>query len=82
MEYTLSGALALASNMPPYNEEPTSTIVADWEKALTHFIENPEDLEAFRLKNLRWIQENRNIDAPDKIQLLKTIYNELPMPTV
>jgi len=77
MEYTLSGALALASDGIPYNTEPNSTLVVDWEKALTYFIEHPEEIEPARLKNLLWIENNRDIDAPDNIKLLKEIYNEV-----
>jgi len=72
MEYTLAGALALASNSPAYTEDPTSTIVEDWDKALTHFVENPQEIAQFRDINLRWIEENRNIN--NNIDLLKSVY--------
>lgn len=63
MEYTLSGALALASDMPPYNQEQCSVLVDDWEKVLEHFINNPEEIEPTRSSHLKWIQENRNIKS-------------------
>jgi hypothetical protein len=63
MEYTLSGALALASDMPPYNQEYCSVLVDDWEKVLEHFITHPEEIEPTRSSHLKWIQENRNIKS-------------------
>ena len=63
MEYTLSGALALASDMPPYNQEQCSVLVDDWEKVLEHFITHPEEIEPTRSSHLKWIQENRNIKS-------------------
>lgn len=72
MEYTLSGALALAQNVAPFSQDPTSTLVDDWEKALTFFIENRDAIEIERLKHLRWIEENRNMD--DQLETLKEVY--------
>lgn len=72
MEYTLAGALALASNLPAYNQDPTSTLVDDWDKALTHFVENPDEIKVLQKKNLKWIRENRNINL--NVDLLKLVY--------
>lgn len=72
MEYTLSGALALASDIEPYREDKSSTLVIDWDKALTHFIENPQEIEIERLKNFKWLEENR--DIKDQLPTLKRIY--------
>lgn len=74
MEYTLSGALALASDTTPYRTDPTSVLVkeGEWLKTLTYYIENPQEREEKRLEHLDWIQKNRNIQ--DKAELLKSIY--------
>lgn len=72
MEYTLAGALALASDLPTYSQDPTSTLVTDWEKALTHFVENPDDIKKFQQENLKWVKENRNINL--RMDLLKSVY--------
>jgi glycosyltransferase involved in cell wall biosynthesis len=72
MEYTLAGALALASDSAPYRSEPTSTLVEDWDKALTYFVEHPQEIKDFQLKNLRWIEDNRKVDS--QLEILKKIY--------
>jgi hypothetical protein len=74
MEYTLSGALALASDIEPYRTEPTSVLVTDWESTLEYYITHLEECKATKEKHLEWLRQNRNID--DKIELLKEIYNE------
>ena len=73
MEYTLSGALALASDVMPYQQEPTSVLVNDWAETLEYYITHPTERELRRLIHLKWIQENRDIDT--KIDLLKSIYD-------
>ncbi len=75
MEYTLSGALALASNLSPYQEDKSSVLVNDddeWEQVLDFYITNPVLRELKRLKHLKWLQNNRDINT--KIDLLKSIY--------
>ena len=74
LEYTLSGALALASDTIPYQSEPTSVLVGDdeWEQALTFYIENPDIRKEKQQSCLTWIKENRDINK--QIDLLKSIY--------
>jgi len=74
LEYTLSGALALASDTIPYQSEPTSVLVKDndWEGALTFFIENEWDRNYLYQKHLTWIKENRDMNK--QIDLLKFVY--------
>ncbi len=72
MEYALSGALSLSSDVRPYNKEPTSVLVDDWEKALTHFIDNPDEIKWKHAAHMKWIQENRHIQT--QFDKLKDIY--------
>jgi len=74
LEYTLSGALTLASDLTPYQSEPTSVLVKpdEWEEKLTYFIENPNEREEKRQEHLKWIKENREINS--LLPLLKSIY--------
>lgn len=78
MEYTLSGALALASDTIPYREDQSSILVKDneWEEALTHFIENPENRKAEHAVCLDWIKENRNCESESYKNLIKSIYTK------
>lgn len=73
MEYTLSGALAIASNSPAYTQDPTSIIAHNWEEALEYFITHPEEIQPIQQQHLSWIQKNRNIDTI--VPLLKEIYD-------
>lgn len=74
MEYTLSGALALASDLDPYQEDRNSILVGEgeWEEQLRFFIDNPQIRESAHSDHLKWTRENRNID--DKIDLLKSVH--------
>ena len=76
MEYTLSGALALASDTIPYRAEPTSILVKDneWEEKLEYYITHSEERAKKYREHLNWIKENRDIDSPAIISLLKSIY--------
>lgn len=76
MEYTLSGALALASDIGPYREDPTSVLVKDneWEQALESYIHFPEKRKELHSQHLEWIKNNRNIQSPEIIDLLKGVY--------
>lgn len=76
MEYTLSGALALASDLEPYRADPTSILVKDteWEEKLEYYILNIEERKKRHKEHLEWIQQNRNINSPRMIDLLKSIY--------
>ena len=72
MEYTLSGALALSSNVITYQNEPTSVLTKDWETDIEYFINNPDRLKATRETHLDWIKENRDIIT--QLEPLKKIY--------
>ena len=76
MEYTLSGALALASDSEAYRTDESSVLVKDdeWETELENYILFPEKRKEEHEAHLEWLRQNRNID--DKIDLLKEIYNE------
>lgn len=76
MEYTLSGALALASDVEPYRYDTSSVLVKDnqWEEVLTFYIENTEIRKDQQKNHLKWIQDNRNIENKSHLDLLKTIY--------
>jgi hypothetical protein len=76
LEYTLAGALALASDTIPYRSEPTSILVkdTDWEEQLEYYILHPDIREKARLEHLTWLRENRNIESPKMIDLLKSVY--------
>jgi len=74
MEYTLSGALAIASNLLPYQTDKNSILVNDdgWEDALEFYINNKEKREEMIKSHLEWTRDNRN--AKDQVELLKSIY--------
>lgn len=78
MEYTLSGALALASDLEPYRNEMTSILVKDdeWEnsieKAILGFKLDLGAINTIRNTQLDWLKENRDINT--KIDLLKSAY--------
>ncbi len=74
MEYTLAGALALASDVEPYRNDHNSVKVKDgeWEQVLTHFIESPEGANHEYGKHLKWTQENRNVNT--NLEALKKVY--------
>lgn len=74
MEYTLAGALALASDVEPYRNDHNSVKVKmdEWEQTLTHFIESPEGANHEYGKHLKWTQENRKWET--QFEALKSIY--------
>ncbi len=72
MEYALSGALAVASNVIPYTTEPTSITTDFWYSTLKHYITNPEDRQKELEKHQEWIRENKDINK--HIDLLKSVY--------
>jgi glycosyltransferase involved in cell wall biosynthesis len=74
MEYTLAGALAIASDVEAYRNDDNSIKVKDneWEEVLTHYIQSPEGRAHEHAKHLKWTQENRNIDT--QYEKLKDIY--------
>lgn len=74
LEYTLAGALALASNMPGYSQDLTSVLTLDdqWETKLEYCIMHPHDVALQKQVHLTWAKENRNVD--DQVPLLKQIY--------
>lgn len=74
MEYTLSGAVALASDLEPYQNEPTSVLVKDteWEDALELMIKHPDVRESFHKAHLLWLKANRDINT--QYEPLKSIY--------
>lgn len=73
MEYTLSGALALASDLPPYQDDKSSILIRDnWEEAIEFYIHNRKKLDAERMEHLQWLNEKRLIDT--QLSTLKDIY--------
>jgi hypothetical protein len=75
MEYTLAGALAIASDMPGYRDDHSSVLVYepnDWEKVLENYIKFPEIREEVRLQHLDWLQKNRKVDS--QLEILKQVY--------
>lgn len=74
MEYTLSGALAMASNVVSYKSDKSSVLVNDteWEEALEYYIIHPEIQEKKHVEHLFWLEQNRNINT--QVELLKSIY--------
>jgi hypothetical protein len=74
MEYTLAGALALASDTEAYRNDPTSILVKgnEWEEQLEFYVKNKDIRQKLQVEHLRWIQENRNVN--NQVDLLKSIY--------
>ncbi len=74
MEYTLSCALAVASDVQAYRSDPTSVLVKDnqWESTLETYIKDTDLRQKTHQQHLKWIHENRNIN--NQIELLKSIY--------
>ena len=73
MEYTLAGALSISSNTKPYQDDPTSILVNDWESTLEFYITNPIERKAKLQQHLNWIKENRNIST--QLETLKKVYD-------
>lgn len=74
LEYNLSGAMVLSSDIVTYKNDPTSILVPDgkWEEQLEYYINNHDVLRKVHYEHLDWIRKNRNID--DKVDLLKSVY--------
>lgn len=74
MEYTLSGALCLASDMEPYRVDKSSVLVSvdKWETELEYYITHPEERKSIQQGHLKWIKDNRNIES--QLELLKKVY--------
>lgn len=74
MEYNLSGAIALASNVGAYADEPTSTLVhrKEWLTELQSIIMNKDKYKETQQLQLQWLKDNREIST--QIELLKSIY--------
>ncbi len=74
LEYNLAGALVLASDLAPYQSEPTSVLVKDneWDEKLTYYVEHPEERKTTHETHLNWMRENREIKK--LIPLLQSIY--------
>lgn len=72
MEYTLSGALAIASDTIPYRKELNSVLVNEWEETLEFYITHHEVRKKMVEEHLEWTQENRDITK--LVDLLKEVY--------
>ena len=74
MEYTLSGAVSLASDVEPYKSEVDSILVSDgnWEDAIEALIKYPDVRKTFLEASKTWIEENRNMNS--QIETLKKVY--------
>lgn len=74
LEYSLAGALPLAQNITPYNNDFSSVLTMDhqWEDKLEFCIQNPKEVAETKKMHMEWIKENRNVDK--QIDLLKSIY--------
>ncbi len=74
LEYTMAGALALATNLPPYWEDQTSVLLhnTQWESKLEFCINNPQAVADTKAIHLQWAKENRNVN--NQIDLLKSVY--------
>jgi len=72
LEYTMSGALALASDTIPYREDNNSILVKDWDSTLDAIVGMKILGESFPKEHLVWTQKNRNLE--DKLDLLKSVY--------
>lgn len=75
MEYTLAGALALASDTIPYREDKNSILVPEgkWEEMLETTIKDLiENAGINNTSHLEWTKENRNLE--NQVDLLKSIY--------
>ncbi len=74
MEYTLAGALAIASDVEAYRNDENSVLVKEneWESVLTRFIENKEERKQVQLEHLEWTKKHRNIET--QFEPLKKVY--------
>jgi len=75
MEYTLSGALALATDIETFNQDKSSILIKDdkdWEEQIEFYINYPDIREKVRLEHLHWLRNNRIMDS--QLETLKSIY--------
>lgn len=78
MEYTLSGALAMASDTATYRDGynaflvPNNNTKLGWEFAIEEVINDKDFKESLYQGFLGWLKENRDITT--KIDLLKSVY--------
>ncbi len=74
MEYTLSGALAVANDVEAYRNDMSSITIWDWSIDLNRIVEGFRETHDVYQKdiNLKWLQENRDINT--KIDLIKSVY--------
>lgn len=74
MEYTLSGALALASDIEPYRDDKNSILVENdnWYSVIEGYINFPEFKEQRIKEHLEWTKANRNINS--QYEALKSVY--------
>lgn len=74
MEYTLSGAVAIASDLAPYRYDKSSMLVEDndWYEKIESLIHNKEYRASKHQDYLKWLQDNRDIST--QLDLLKSIY--------
>ena len=75
MEYTLAGAVALASDVAPYRNEATSVLVkdGDWEDAIELMCKHPDVRKNFNDAARTWLEENRKVDS--QLVTLKRVYD-------
>lgn len=74
MEYTLSGALALASPVGAYRDEGCCVLVNDgeWESTIIKYM-NTYLRNRTNGLHLQWLEKNRHIDT--QLETLKEVYN-------
>jgi hypothetical protein len=75
MEYTLAGAVALASDIEPYRNEPTSILVkdGDWEDAIELLIKHSDVRQSFHKAHRLWLEGNRRVES--QLEPLKKVYD-------
>jgi len=74
MEYNLSGAIVLASDIEAYRNEPTSIIIKnnEWESILSGVIDELKISRELRRVQSDWLKENRTMQS--QLDILKKVY--------
>jgi hypothetical protein len=75
MEYNLSGAIVLASDVIPYRQDPTSILIRsaeEWETAIEKMIHKIKNNQVTNYGVLQWLKNNREIST--QVDLLKSVY--------
>lgn len=74
MEYTLAGAVALASDLEPYQNDKNSVLIknGEWEETIERFIKDKELRESTLKSHMEWTKENRINET--NLEALKSIY--------